>query len=124
IEELNDHQSDFDGKIIGIERGTGLAAYTDTAMMEYELNYTQLNSSMVAMAAELRKAINEKRWVVVTAWEPHWLFGVFDLKFLDDPKKIYGETEHIETFVREGLDTEFPEVYNFLQHAFFDQETM
>lgn len=124
IEELNSNRDKFDGKIIGIERGTGMAIYTDSAMIEYALQYEQLNSSMVAMASELRKAIDENRWIVITAWEPHWLFGLFDLKFLKDPKKVYGEAEHIETFVRDGLDTDFPEVHHFLSNVFFDKETL
>ncbi len=124
IEELNANSDKFDGKIMGIERGTGMAIYTDTVIQEYGLNYRQLNSSMVAMAAELNKAIQEKRWIVVTACQPHWLFGRFDLKFLEDPKKIYGEVEHIETFARQDFEKDFPEVYRFFQHAFFDGEMM
>ena len=73
---------------MGIERGTGMAIYTDTVIQEYGLNYRQLNSSMVAMAAELNKAIQENRWIVVTAWQPHWLFGRFDLKFLRSQEDI------------------------------------
>ena len=124
IEELNANVDKFDGKIMGIERGTGMAIYTDSVILAYDLNFRQLNSSMVAMAAELNKAINEKKWIVVTAWQPHWLFGRFDLKFLEDPNKIYGEVEHIETFARQDFDKDFPEVYRFFQHAFFDEETM
>ncbi|MFD2896785.1 glycine betaine ABC transporter substrate-binding protein [Sphingobacterium arenae] len=124
IEELNANVDKFDGKIMGIERGTGMAIYTDSVILAYDLNFRQLNSSMVAMAAELNKAINEKRWIVATAWQPHWLFGRFDLKFLEDPNKIYGEVEHIETFARQDFDKDFPEVYRFFQHAFFDEETM
>lgn len=124
IEELNVNIDKFDGKIMGIERGTGMAIYTDSVILAYDLNFRQLNSSMVAMAAELNKAINENRWIVVTAWQPHWLFGRFNLKFLEDPKKIYGEVEHIETFARQDFDQDFPEVYRFFQHAFFDEEIM
>ncbi len=124
IEELNDHRAQFGGKIVGIERGTGMAAYTDSVLIAYALDYEQLNSSMVAMASELQKAVDEDRWIVVTGWEPHWLFGRFDLKFLEDPKKIYGDAEHIETYVREDLDVDFPDVYRFLEHAFFEKEVM
>ncbi|MFC6100432.1 glycine betaine ABC transporter substrate-binding protein [Olivibacter domesticus] len=124
IEELNDKRDKFGSKIIGIERGSGMATYTDSVLLAYKLNYRQLNSSMIAMASELQKAVNEKRWVVVTAWQPHWLFGRFDLKFLEDPKKIYGDTEHIETFVRKDFDKDFPELYRYFQHAFFNEEIM
>jgi len=124
IDELNDNSDKFGGKIIGIERGSGMASYTDSVLLAYNLNYRQLNSSMIAMASELQKAVNENRWIVVTAWQPHWLFGRFDLKFLEDPKNIYGDAEHIETFVRKDFDKDFPEVYRYFQHAFFDEEIM
>lgn len=124
IEDLNDHADEFDSKILGIERGTGAAIYTDSVILDYDLDFQQLNSSMVAMAAELNKAIDEKRWVVVTAWQPHWVFGRFDLKFLEDPKKVYGEVEHIETFSRKDFDKDFPDAYRFFQNAYFEEDIL
>ncbi len=103
IEELNANKDKFDGKIIGIEKGAGITAKTDLAIKEYNLDLKQMNSSSVAMLSELKKAIMEKRWIAVAGWAPHWKFGVWDLKFLDDPKKVYGETEHIETYARKGF---------------------
>ena len=124
IEELPENVGRFEGKIMGIDRGTGMAAYTDSVILAYDLNYRQLNSSMVAMAAELNKAIAERRWIVVTAWQPHWLFGRFDLKILQDPKKVYGEQERIETFVRKDFEKDFIRPYTFFRHAFFEEELM
>ena len=124
IEELNDYTDQFGGRIIGIERGSGIAAGTDRAITEYHLDYEQLNSSTVAMISELQKAVRENQWIVITGWKPHWMFSRFDLKFLADPKTVYGEAERIEAYVREGLDREFPEVYHFFQQVFFDDETM
>lgn len=109
IEELNDVADKFDGKIIGIEKGAGITGMTDKVIEEYGLtNMEQLNSSGIAMLSELTKAIKEERWVVVAGWAPHWKFGRYELKFLDDPKKIYGETERIETFARKGFTTDDP----------------
>ncbi len=107
IEELNSVADKFDGKIIGIEKGAGITGKTEIAIKEYGLsNMEQLNSSGVAMLSELTKAIKENRWVVVAGWAPHWKFGRYDLKFLEDPKNIYGEAEHIETFARAGFPQE------------------
>ena len=124
IGQLNANSSRFDGKIIGIERGSGIATSTDAVIAAYNLDYEQMNSSTVAMITELQKAVDENRWIVITGWQPHWLFGRFDLKFLKDPQNIYGEAEHIETFVREGFDQDFPEVYQYLQRVFFDEALM
>ena len=109
IAELDAAADKFDGKIIGIEKGAGITAKTDLAIQEYGMkNMKQLNSSGVAMLSELTKAIKEQRWVVVAGWAPHWKFGRFDLKFLEDPKQVYGAAEHIEVYARKGFKEDDP----------------
>ena len=108
IEELNSVADRFDGKIIGIEKGAGITAKTELAIEQYNLNLEQMNSSGIAMLTELTKAIKEKEWIVVAGWAPHWKFGRFDLKFLNDPQKVYGETEHVETYARKGFKEDDP----------------
>ena len=103
IEELNSVADKFEGKLIGIEKGAGITAKTDMAVEEYKLNLEQMNSSSIAMLTELTKAIKEERWIAVAGWAPHWKFGRYDLKFLDDPKKVYGDAEHVETYARKGF---------------------
>src|SRR5699024_4645464 len=90
IPQLKAYRQKFNGRIVGIERGSGIAAATDKAIKAYNLDYTHLTSSTVAMVSELKKAIGEHRWIVVTGWQPHWIFDRFDLKFLKDSKNIYG----------------------------------
>ncbi len=106
IEELNANADKFEGKIIGIEKGAGLTAKTDVAVKEYGLTLDHVNSSSVAMLTELSKAYKASKWIVVAGWAPHWKFGRMDLKFLDDPKGVYGSTERIETYTRKGFKEE------------------
>lgn len=124
IEELNASKDKFDGKIIGIEKGAGLTAATDKAIVDYELELEQLNSSSIAMLSELQKALQEERWIVVAGWAPHWKFGRFDLKFLEDPKKVYGETERIETYARPGFKEEDPIAASFFANVSFTDQQM
>ncbi|MGQ1889350.1 glycine betaine ABC transporter substrate-binding protein [Thermophagus sp. OGC60D27] len=116
IEELNSVADRFDRKIIGIEKGAGITAKTDLAIEEYNLNLEQMNSSGIAMLTELSKAIKNKEWIVVTGWAPHWKFGRFELKFLDDPRKVYGETEHVETYARKGFKEDDPFAANYFSN--------
>jgi glycine betaine/proline transport system substrate-binding protein len=51
---------------------------------------------------------------VVTGWVPHWMFGRWSLRMLDDPKGIYGSDGEIHTMVRKGLEKDLPVVTHFL----------
>ncbi len=115
IEQLNANAKKFDDKIIGIDPGAGLMGLSEKVMKEYGLDKFELiEGSGATMTAALGNAIHDKKWVVVTAWSPHWMFGKWDLKYLKDPKKVLGEEEHIDTIVRKGLKKDMPEVYAFL----------
>ena len=115
IEEMNGVADQFGGRIVGIEPGAGVMARTEQAIDEYGLNYDLVASSSAGMAAELSSSINDEEWVAVTGWSPHWKFGRFDLKFLDDPKGVYGGAEDIVTLARQGLATDDPEAHAILE---------
>ena len=115
IEQLNDNADKFDKKIIGIDPGAGLMRLSEDAVEQYGLsNLTLVEGSGATMTAALSNAIAANQWIVVTAWSPHWMFGRWDLKYLDDPKGVLGEEETINTIVRKGLKDDLPEVYAFL----------
>lgn len=114
IEEMNSVKDKFGGKITGIEPGAGIMSATETAIQEYGLDLNLQDSSSAAMAASLKKAEDNNEWIVVTGWTPHWKFAKWDLKYLEDPKGIYGGEEHIATIVRPGLKDDMPEVYDMM----------
>jgi glycine betaine/proline transport system substrate-binding protein len=117
IAELNDSAKKFDGEIIGIDPGAGVMSKAEIAVDEYNLDKLNLkDSSGPIMTAMLKSRYEDKKWVVVTGWVPHWKFAKFDLKFLEDPKKVFGESETINTFVRKGLKEDMPEVYKILDN--------
>ncbi|WP_430811146.1 MULTISPECIES: glycine betaine ABC transporter substrate-binding protein [unclassified Carboxylicivirga] len=124
IEELNANADKFNGQIIGIERGAGITTKTDLAVEQYNLVLEQMNSSGIAMLSELKKAIDANKWVVVTGWIPHWKFGRYDLKFLDDPKGVYGEAERIETYARKGFKEEDPFAAKYFANFKLDDAQM
>jgi glycine betaine/proline transport system substrate-binding protein len=77
---------------------------------------TLVEGSGATMTAALKDAIKNKKWIVVTGWTPHWKFARWELKYLDDPKGIYGGEEYIGTIVRKGLKEDMPEVYAVLDN--------
>ncbi|TYT75625.1 glycine betaine ABC transporter substrate-binding protein [Desulfobotulus mexicanus] len=117
IEEINYHAARFKNRIVGIDPGAGLMRLSEQAMKDYNLDKMQLmEGSGATMTAALDTAIRRNEWVVVTAWSPHWMFGAWDLKYLEDPKGVLGGEEFIHALVRKDLKKDKPEVYNFLKN--------
>ncbi|MDQ0156263.1 glycine betaine ABC transporter substrate-binding protein [Robertmurraya andreesenii] len=113
-------------KIIGIEPGAGIMKATAKALEDYDnlADWKLVESSSAAMASELQKAYEKKEPIIITGWTPHWKFAKFDLKYLEDPKGIYGEEETIETFVRQGLKDDEPSAYTVLDQFYWTPDDM
>ena len=125
IEELNAHAEKFDNTITGIDPGAGIMSKTEKALDVYNLdNMTLGEGSGATMTAMLDQAVDNKDWIVVTGWSPHWKFGRWDLKYLEDPENVYGGSEEIVTIARQGLKEDMPEVYDFLDRFSWKLGTM
>lgn len=123
IEDLTD---EADRTITGIEPGAGITAATEKALDEYDslADWNFVTSSSGAMTTSLAKALKEKEEIIVTGWSPHWKFAKYDLKYLEDPKGVYGGEETINTFVRKGLKEDLPEVYSVLDNFHWTAEDL
>jgi len=115
IEDLKAMKDDFGSRIVGIDAGAGVMLKTDQAIKDYGLDYKLVASSGSGMIAELTRAENDKKAVAVTGWIPHWMFAKWKLKFLDDPKKVYGEEEHVDSVANPALEKKAPEVWALLK---------
>ncbi|MCL7939870.1 glycine betaine ABC transporter substrate-binding protein [Halomonas sp. ATCH28] len=124
IAELNDHADSFNGEIIGIDPGAGLMGLTEDVVDTYDLDLALRSGSGATMTAALDSAIKNEEDVVVTGWTPHWKFARWDLKYLEDPKNVYGGAEQIHTIVRQGLEEEMPEAYAILDAFEWTPEQM
>lgn len=114
-----------DYKIVGIEPGAGVMKAAQNAIDEYGLdNWTLVESSSAAMGAELTKAYENEEPIIVTGWTPHWKFAKFDLKYLEDPKGVFGEEESIHTLVRKGLQDDQPSAYTVLDQFEWTSDDM
>lgn len=118
ISELNAHKDKFDRKITGIDAGAGIMSTTEEeAIPKYELELDLISSSGPAMAAALQDAIDSKEWIVVTGWKPHWMFGRWDLKFLEqDADKLIWKSGNIHIMGRKDLEEDKPELAQFLRN--------
>ena len=107
----------LDGTITGIDPGAGLTRLSKQAVEEYGLDDYDLQlSSGAGMTAALERAIRRNEWIVVTAWSPHWKFGAYDLRYLEDPKGVLGGFERVHALARKGFYQE-----NIKAGAFFSR---
>ncbi|WFB36024.1 glycine betaine ABC transporter substrate-binding protein [Kiritimatiellota bacterium B12222] len=121
LEELKGNEDKFDGKITGVDAGAGMMVKTENDLIpNYDLDIELLASSGPAMTAALKNAIDKNEWIVVTAWKPHWMFGRWDLKFLEQADdKVIWEKDDIKILGRSGLQSENPELATFLSNMYF-----
>ncbi|WP_211474159.1 glycine betaine ABC transporter substrate-binding protein [Collimonas humicola] len=116
IADLPAQKAAFEGRIVGIDAGAGVMTKTELAIKEYGLDYKLLPSSGSGMAAELERSIRNNKAIAVTGWVPHWMFAKWKLKFLDDPKKVYGEAEHVDNIANPGLAAKAKPVNDLLKN--------
>jgi glycine betaine/proline transport system substrate-binding protein len=125
IAGLKEHADKFQGRIVGVGAGAGININTEKAIKTYGLDGFRLQtSSTAAMTAQLQRAIKRGKWIAVTAWTPMWMWAKFDIKFLDDPKHVYGEGGYIGTVVNPALAQKSPAVYGFLNRFAIPREQL
>lgn len=122
IASLNEHKDKFDSEIVGIDAGAGIMENTEKAIDQYGLEYELVASSGPAMTAALKSAIDKNEPVIVTGWAPHWKFARYDLKFLEDPKGVYGSVEQIRFICRKGFKEDMPKVAALFANISFEGE--
>lgn len=107
-------------RIYGIDPGSGLMQASEKALQGYGLsNYDLVASSGAGMTAALKRGIRRHRWVVATAWSPHWIFQKWHLRYLKDPKHLLGGLQEIHAVARMGFnDTFAPALTAFLTRMF------
>ena len=126
LAELADNADLFGNQIVGIEAGAGLTLATeDRVIPTYGLegmDYT--TSSTAAMLTELQTATDAGENVVVTLWEPHWAYGAFPIKNLEDPEGTLESVESIHSYGSTGFTESFPEAAGWLQNFEMDLDTL
>jgi glycine betaine/proline transport system substrate-binding protein len=126
IEELNSNSGRFGGRIVGIESGAGIMARTRDAMDAYGLtaDFFLEESTEDRMVHRLSEAVYSGRWIVFTGWRPHRIFELYNLRFLEDPRGIFGREEAIHTMVRKGFMEDHPEVHAVLSRINYSPEQL
>lgn len=99
----------------GIDPGAGLTRLSQQALKDYGLDDYKLQiSSEAGMLTTVDRAVRSEDWFVATSWSPHWMFGKYDIRYIEDPKTSLGEAEHVDVLARKGFKEDNPEVAGFL----------
>ncbi|MFI7348259.1 ABC transporter permease/substrate binding protein [Streptomyces sp. NPDC049936] len=117
----------FDGKIIGIEPGTGeMQLAKDEVLPGYGLQdeYKIVDGSTPAMLAELKRAYAKKEPVAVTLWSPHWAYSDYELTKLKDPKKAFGEGNTIRTISSKKFPEQYPQLTKWIKDFHMSEDEL
>ncbi|MFJ3228639.1 ABC transporter permease/substrate binding protein [Streptomyces sp. NPDC086783] len=118
LEDLKGKAGTFDGKIIGIEPGTGeMNLLKKKVLPGYGLDkeYKVVDGSTPAMLAELKRAYAKKEPVAVVLWSPHWAYSEYGLTKLKDDKKLFGEGNTIRTISSEKFPARYPQLTKWIK---------
>lgn len=116
-----------DYTITGIEPGAGITVTTEEAIKEYEslAGWSLEQASTAAMVTQLDEAIKKEKPIIVTGWNPHWMFAKYpNLKYLKDPKGIYGGVEKIKSLARKGFKQDKPNAYKVIDQFHWEVKDM
>lgn len=128
IEQLNERKEEFKtgGRptIVGIDSGSGLMQLTNNAKEEYQLDFNVLPSSESAMLLALERAVQRKEPVVVTLWKPHWAWSKHKLRYLKDPKGVFGTTDSIYGIASRSFKGDHPDIERWMQQWKMDDNSL
>lgn len=126
LADLNEYADRFDGQIIGIDPGAGIMDLTEQALEVYGLtDFELVDGSDPAMIAALDRAVERGDWIVITGWDPHWKWVVYDLKYLEDPEGLYGEIQGSNTVITPDFAEKAPEdLLNLLDNFYWSPDDM
>ncbi|TDC87167.1 glycine betaine ABC transporter substrate-binding protein [Actinomadura sp. 7K507] len=127
LEDLKGKGGEYDGKIVGIEKSSGLYRVSQEEMLPaygLEDEFTVTTSSTAAMLAELKKATDAKENIIVTLWRPHLAYTQYPIRDLEDPKGAMGKPDGIYTVAREGFGEDQPDVTSWLKKFKMNDEQL
>lgn len=118
IADLHKYADKFDNRIYGIEAGNDGNTLVINAIKDntYKLGgFKLISSSTAGMLSQVKNAIRQHKWVVFLGWKPHWMNIIYDIKYLNDPKKMWGDGSTVNTVVNPSYAKSHPNAVRFLK---------
>lgn len=126
LDELAENADEFDNRLVGIEAGASLTSIVEEEVIPtYGLEGMEfVVSSTPTMLTELEKAMSADEPIAVTLWRPHWAYGAYDLKDLEDPEGALGEIDTMNVFGSSSIEDDHPEVAEWLSDFEMDTDRL
>lgn len=116
IADLDKVSAQLGGNIVGIDPGAVEMTLAGKAVTAYGLNLQLIQSSDPAMLSALKAAYGAHKDVAVVLWSPHWAFAKYKLKYLSDPKDIFGQGGYIQTEANKNWAASNPTVAKYFKN--------
>lgn len=114
--DLHKYADKFDHTIYGIEAGNDGNVLMKDAIKNntYDLGGWHVQpSSAAAMLAQAGRDMRMKKWIVFLGWKPHWMNIKYDIRYLKDPKKIWGGKSVVWIAINPEFASKNPNVKKF-----------
>lgn len=118
IADLHKYADKFNNNIYGIEAGNDGNTLVIDAIKNntYQLgDFKLVSSSTAGMLSQVKNAIRQHKWVVFLGWKPHWMNIIYDIKYLNDPQKMWGDASSVNTVVNPSYAKSHPNAVRFLK---------
>ncbi|MFP4375411.1 MAG: glycine betaine ABC transporter substrate-binding protein [Spirochaetales bacterium] len=116
------------GQITGIDPGAGMMILTEEELIPaYGLDDAGLElvpSSDAAMMAALDSAYADEEYFVGMGWQPHSMFGRYDLVILEQDDEVIWESDDVYIMGRPNVLEDLPVVSEFLDNVMFTNATI
>ncbi|QFT83926.1 Glycine betaine-binding protein OpuAC precursor [Halomonas sp. THAF12] len=126
--DLDAHREAFDGKIHSFGAGSAASdrlyqAIDDDAwgLGDWEV----VDTSVIGMLGAASSAIDREAPIVWVGWTPHWMNLALPMRYLDDPKDLFGEDNgatDVLTVLRSDYGDAHPNLERFFEQFTFAAE--
>lgn len=126
IADLHKYPQKFGRKIYGIDAGSDGNLLVKNAIKSgtYDLQgWRVMPSSTAAMLTQAKRAIHAHRWIAFLGWKPHWMNIVYHIKYLHDPKNIWGGKSVVFSIANRHFLEGHPDLARFLKQFVVTSKT-
>jgi glycine betaine/proline transport system substrate-binding protein len=85
ITQLNQYAGVFNSTLYDADPGYVTTKYNEKRLEGYGIHYKDVATTEAAQLAQLQRAYDRKKPILVFLYHPHWVFASFDMVQLDEP---------------------------------------